>query len=203
MDLGYAWFFIQIHVIVLQVFYPGESQPVFFVASRGHHADIGGITPGSMPPHSKYLHEEGATFKSFKLVDQGVFQEEGLYMINFGSSKWLGLPTSGAFDLFSELFFLYPRKQIFGGVYRNHPVYFSCKPNWNQTRINQYWWNLTQLQYRTWGCARRRYSRSSPREISSSVEQRISFSDSTHSSSLVCWIAENCIKRNCMSYMSW
>ena len=79
--------FIQIHVIVLQVFYPGESQPVFFVASRGHHADIGGITPGSMPPHSKYLHEEGATFKSFKLVDQGVFQEEGWYMVNFGSSK--------------------------------------------------------------------------------------------------------------------
>ena len=31
---------------MLQVFYPGEDEPVFFVASRGHHADIGGITPG-------------------------------------------------------------------------------------------------------------------------------------------------------------
>lgn len=49
---------------------------MFFVASRGHHADIGGITPGSMPPHSKSLLEEGATFKSFKLVKGGVFQEE-------------------------------------------------------------------------------------------------------------------------------
>ena len=115
MDLGYAWFFIQIYVIVLQVFYPGESQPVFFVASRGHHADIGGITPGSMPPHSKYLHEEGATFKSFKLVDQGVFQEEGWYMINFGSSKWLGLPTSGAFDLFQNYFYYTPANKSLEG----------------------------------------------------------------------------------------
>lgn len=49
---------------------------MFFVASRGHHADIGGITPGSMPPHSKSLSEEGATFKSFKLVESGVFQEQ-------------------------------------------------------------------------------------------------------------------------------
>ena len=34
------------HVCHVQVFYPGHSKPVFFVASRGHHADIGGITPG-------------------------------------------------------------------------------------------------------------------------------------------------------------
>ena len=61
------------------MFYPGQAKPVFFVASRGHHADIGGITPGSMPPHSKYLHEEGAVFKSFMLVKGGVFQEEGKY----------------------------------------------------------------------------------------------------------------------------
>ncbi|XP_040444105.1 5-oxoprolinase isoform X2 [Falco naumanni] len=43
---------------------------------RGHHADIGGITPGSMPPHSKALREEGAVFVSFKLVKDGIFQEE-------------------------------------------------------------------------------------------------------------------------------
>ena len=36
-----------------------QSGSSFFVASRGHHADIGGITPGSMPPFSKYLSEEG------------------------------------------------------------------------------------------------------------------------------------------------
>lgn len=47
------------------------------MASRGHHADIGGITPGSMPPHSTSILEEGAVFKSFKLVEGGVFQEKG------------------------------------------------------------------------------------------------------------------------------
>lgn len=47
---------------------------VFFVASRGHHADVGGISPGSMPPNSKSLAEEGATIVSFKLVRDGVFQ---------------------------------------------------------------------------------------------------------------------------------
>lgn len=60
-----------------QVFRKGVSSPVFFVASRGHHADIGGITPGSMPPHSTSLQQEGAVFTSFKLVTAGVFQEEG------------------------------------------------------------------------------------------------------------------------------
>lgn len=61
----------------MQVFRGGVSAPVFFVASRGHHADIGGITPGSMPPHSTTLQQEGAVFTSFKLVMGGVFQEEG------------------------------------------------------------------------------------------------------------------------------
>lgn len=53
-----------------------HSRPVFFVASRGHHADIGGITPGSMPPHSTSLDQEGAAFKSFLIVENGIFQEE-------------------------------------------------------------------------------------------------------------------------------
>ncbi len=51
------------------------GKPVFYVASRGHHADIGGITPGSMPPFSKTLEEEGACIKSFKLVINGTFRE--------------------------------------------------------------------------------------------------------------------------------
>ena len=63
----------------LQVFYPGHLRPVFYVASRGHHADIGGITPGSMPPNSRTINEEGAVFKSFFLVKSKVFQEEGTY----------------------------------------------------------------------------------------------------------------------------
>ncbi|PVD21468.1 hypothetical protein C0Q70_19641 [Pomacea canaliculata] len=64
--------------VITPVFYSGVSKPVFYVASRGHHADIGGITPGSMPPHSTSIHQEGAVFKSFKLVKEGVFQEEAV-----------------------------------------------------------------------------------------------------------------------------
>jgi 5-oxoprolinase (ATP-hydrolysing) len=51
---------------------------VFFVASRGHHADVGGIAPGSMPPMSKTLVQEGAAIVAFKLVKGGDFQEQGI-----------------------------------------------------------------------------------------------------------------------------
>lgn len=49
---------------------------IFYVASRAHHADIGGILPGSMPPASKELYQEGAAIKSEKLVSQGHFNEK-------------------------------------------------------------------------------------------------------------------------------
>jgi 5-oxoprolinase (ATP-hydrolysing) len=55
-----------------------NDQVIFWMASRGHHADIGGITPGSMPPNSRSLEEEGACIESFKLVENGIFQEEGI-----------------------------------------------------------------------------------------------------------------------------
>ena len=64
--------------VISPVFDVSASKPVFFVASRGHHADIGGKTPGSMPPDSKNLDEEGAQFISFKLLKAGIFQEDGL-----------------------------------------------------------------------------------------------------------------------------
>ncbi len=51
---------------------------IFWVAGRGHHADIGGISPGSMPPGSRQLIEEGAAILSYKLVENGVFQEQGI-----------------------------------------------------------------------------------------------------------------------------
>ena len=51
---------------------------IFFVANRGHHADVGGIVPGSMPPNSTELWQEGAAIESFKMIKEGVFDEEGL-----------------------------------------------------------------------------------------------------------------------------
>ncbi|KAJ5223580.1 hypothetical protein N7468_008122 [Penicillium chermesinum] len=49
---------------------------IFYVASRGHHAEIGGIAPGSMPSNSKMLYEEGAMTMGFKVVSEGHFDEE-------------------------------------------------------------------------------------------------------------------------------
>ncbi|KAL5560314.1 hypothetical protein UlMin_036525 [Ulmus minor] len=71
--------------VITPVFDNGKL--VFFVASRGHHAEIGGITPGSMPPFSKSIWEEGAAIKAFKLVENGIFQEEGIVkLLQFPSS---------------------------------------------------------------------------------------------------------------------
>ncbi len=50
--------------------------PLFYVGSRGHHADIGGITPGSMPPFSKNVEEEGVLLDNVKLVEDGRMLEE-------------------------------------------------------------------------------------------------------------------------------
>jgi 5-oxoprolinase (ATP-hydrolysing) len=57
---------------------PRNDDILFFVANRAHHADIGGITPGSMPSFSKKLSEEGVAVKSFKLVKKAKFQEKKL-----------------------------------------------------------------------------------------------------------------------------
>jgi 5-oxoprolinase (ATP-hydrolysing) len=51
------------------------ARPTFYVGSRGHHADIGGVTPGSMPPFSTRIEEEGVQIDNVKLVDQGVLRE--------------------------------------------------------------------------------------------------------------------------------
>jgi len=57
--------------VITPVYLHGHAQPVFYVGSRGHHADIGGITPGSMPPFSTRIEEEGVQIDNVKLVDRG------------------------------------------------------------------------------------------------------------------------------------
>jgi 5-oxoprolinase (ATP-hydrolysing) len=63
--------------VVKPCFLPGDVAPSFFVAARGHHADIGGITPGSMPPGSTNIDQEGVLLDNVLLVDglAGRFQE--------------------------------------------------------------------------------------------------------------------------------
>jgi 5-oxoprolinase (ATP-hydrolysing) len=61
--------------VITPVFDTDGREIRFFVGSRGHHADIGGITPGSTPPVSRTLEEEGVVIDDFLLVDAGVFRE--------------------------------------------------------------------------------------------------------------------------------
>jgi 5-oxoprolinase (ATP-hydrolysing) len=64
--------------VVTPVFLGGTANPDFFVASRAHHADIGGTTPGSMPPFSRTIEEEGVLFECFPLVVAGTLREREL-----------------------------------------------------------------------------------------------------------------------------
>ena len=52
-----------------------SDRPLFFVASRAHHADVGGVTPGSMPPGSRTIDEEGVLVEDFRLVEGGRLRE--------------------------------------------------------------------------------------------------------------------------------
>jgi 5-oxoprolinase (ATP-hydrolysing) len=61
--------------VVMPVFIAEAKEPTFFVAARGHHADIGGTTPGSMPANSTHIEEEGVLLDNVQLVADGVFLE--------------------------------------------------------------------------------------------------------------------------------
>ncbi len=63
--------------VITPVYLGAASQggPTFYVGSRGHHADIGGTTPGSMPPFSTLIEEEGVQINNFLLVERGVLRE--------------------------------------------------------------------------------------------------------------------------------
>jgi 5-oxoprolinase (ATP-hydrolysing) len=61
---------------ITPVFSNDETEVLFYVASRGHHADIGGRTPGSSPPDSRHIEEEGVLIDNFLLVKGGVLQEQ-------------------------------------------------------------------------------------------------------------------------------
>ena len=61
-----------------------HDTPTFYVGSRGHHADIGGTTPGSMPPFSTRIEEEGVQINNFKLVERGVLRESEMVALLSG-----------------------------------------------------------------------------------------------------------------------
>jgi 5-oxoprolinase (ATP-hydrolysing) len=73
--------------VIIPVFYGDEAEPSSYVAARGHHADVGGIAPGSMPPDSRTIGEEGVLIDNQLLVDQGHFREAEMREL-LGSGEW-------------------------------------------------------------------------------------------------------------------
>jgi 5-oxoprolinase (ATP-hydrolysing) len=67
--------------VVMPVFVGEGLEPDFYVAARGHHADVGGIAPGSMPPNSRTIGEEGVLLENVLLVDEGRFCRDELAAI--------------------------------------------------------------------------------------------------------------------------
>ena len=73
--------------VIMPVFVGAGEKPDFFVAARGHHADIGGISPGSMPPDSRSLADEGILLDNVLLVDAGHFLEADMRAL-LGGGAW-------------------------------------------------------------------------------------------------------------------
>ena len=67
--------------VITPVFDDDDQDILFFVASRGHHPDVGGRTPGSAPPDSQHIEEEGVLIDNFKLVDAGTYREREMRAI--------------------------------------------------------------------------------------------------------------------------
>ncbi len=61
--------------VVMPVFLGDRAEPMFFTAARGHHADVGGVQPGSMPPFSRTVDEEGVLLDALPIMRRGVFLE--------------------------------------------------------------------------------------------------------------------------------
>ncbi|WP_459614157.1 hydantoinase B/oxoprolinase family protein [Bordetella sp. 2513F-2] len=73
--------------VITPVFDRAGREILFYVGSRGHHSDIGGTTPGSMPPDSRTVDEEGVLFTNFQLVRDGEFRDAAVREV-LGSGKW-------------------------------------------------------------------------------------------------------------------
>jgi 5-oxoprolinase (ATP-hydrolysing) len=85
--------------VVTPVFDDAGNEVLFYVASRGHHADIGGITPGSMPPDSRHLDEEGVLIDNFLLVSQGKLREREVHALLTGARYPARNPEQNIADL--------------------------------------------------------------------------------------------------------
>jgi 5-oxoprolinase (ATP-hydrolysing) len=81
----------------------GRPEILFFVAARGHHAEIGGITPGSMPATSRNVHEEGVLFDNWLLVENGRFREQETIDLLTSASYPSRNPATNIADLRAQI----------------------------------------------------------------------------------------------------
>ena len=85
------------------VFDEAGRDVLFWVASRGHHADVGGISPGSMSPNAITIEEEGVYIDNFKLVDRGRFREQALYDLLTGAKYPARNPLQNVNDMKAQI----------------------------------------------------------------------------------------------------
>jgi 5-oxoprolinase (ATP-hydrolysing) len=85
------------------VFDEGGREILFWVASRGHHADVGGISPGSMSPNATTIAEEGVYIDNFKLVEGGRFRERELHQLLAGGKYPARNPRQNINDLKAQI----------------------------------------------------------------------------------------------------
>jgi 5-oxoprolinase (ATP-hydrolysing) len=81
----------------------GTPEILFWVASRGHHADVGGISPGSMSPNATTIEQEGVYIDNFKLVDAGRFREKELYELLLGAKYPARNPLQNVNDIKAQM----------------------------------------------------------------------------------------------------
>ena len=89
--------------VITPVYLDQENAPLFYVGSRGHHADIGGIAPGSMPPFSTTIEQEGVQIHNFKLVHAGVLQEDAMLALLQSGSHPSRNPAQNIADLKAQI----------------------------------------------------------------------------------------------------
>ena len=89
--------------IVTPVHDPDTQERLFYVAARGHHADVGGIAPGSMPPFSRTIDEEGVQFRNVKVMDNGHFLEADVRDVLASGSHPARRPDQNIADMKAQL----------------------------------------------------------------------------------------------------
>ena len=90
-------------ITVVTPVHDGNGTLRFVVASRGHHADVGGLTPGSMPPFSTTLEEEGVVLRNLEIVRDGAFREEQLRDVLTGGPYPARNPDENVADIQAQI----------------------------------------------------------------------------------------------------